>query len=179
MCIPASPGTIFTTAALVLAAAPAAAHGQQPPTPFTATQQAGVAVYTSPPATVIQALTSLLQERGEMAAEALPELQTALLSDLESRNRAQANSQESVVDRAQLEGLVTQAARSFVRDDGGRYLVSFTVEPDAAGGTRVTVVPVIIGAVPASDGPLGGRVLPSNGSLEQTLLTALAARLPG
>jgi hypothetical protein len=45
------------------------------------------------------------------------------------------------------------------------------------GGLRLTVTPTIIATVGGGEGPLGGRPLPSNGSLESSILDSLARRL--
>ena len=75
--------------------------------------------------------------------------------------------------------LVPAEFRRFIGVQGGRYVLELTVEPASDGGLKVTVVPTIIATVGDGEGPLGGRPLPSNGTLESTILDALTARLGG
>ncbi len=69
--------------------------------------------------------------------------------------------------------------RRFIGDEGGRYVLELTVEAAGDGGLKVTVVPTIIATVRGGEGPLGGRPLPSNGTLERAILDSLSRRLGG
>ncbi len=143
--------------------------------------QAGqnVAVYTQSPRQVADALTSILVERKELPAAAAPELATGLAAAVEEREEGRFSSQSVDLSREDLQGLVPEEFRQYVSDAGGRYVVSITLQPGGEGGTRVTIVPTLIATVPAADGPLGGRILRSNGTLESEIFQAMAARLGG
>ena len=73
--------------------------------------------------------------------------------------------------------LVPEEFRDFIGDEGGRYVLELTLEPAADGGLRLTVTPTIIATVRGGEGPLGGRPLPSNGTLENSILSSLSNRL--
>lgn len=134
------------------------------------------AVFSESPRAVIEALSAVLVERGELAAEAAGEFEESAVAAFDSSGEAEMSSESRELARTDLEALVREDARHYVRDGGGRYVVSIAVEA-ADGGTRVTVVPTIVAYVPGMENPLGGRPLPSNGTLERAILEAVGERL--
>jgi hypothetical protein len=58
-------------------------------------------------------------------------------------------------------------------------VLELTLKLAADGGLRVEVTPTIIATVRGGEGPLGGRPLPSNGTLENSVLQSLTRRLGG
>ncbi len=138
-----------------------------------------MADYTQSPRQVGEAVTAALVQRGELSAASAQEVNAALAAYAERGEPGQMSSQSMDVGREDLLGMVAEPFRKFVGDAGGRYVVNITVEQTAAGGARVTVVPIIIATVREADGPLGGRVLRSNGTIEAAILQAVTARLGG
>lgn len=138
-----------------------------------------VATFDASPTRVIEALTGVLQVRGALSADMVPELRTDLIESFQSQREAQLSSRSVAVEAAELARLVPEDVRRFIGDEGGRYVLELTLEPAPDGGTRLTVNPVIIATVGGGEGPLGGRPLPSNGSLESSIFEALRSRLRG
>ena len=89
------------------------------------------------------------------------------------------NSESVALASEDLARLVPEDFRRFIGDEGGRYVLELTMEPAADGGLRLLVTPTIIATVEGGEGPLGGRPLPSNGTLESSILDSLARRLGG
>lgn len=139
--------------------------------------QQNFAVYTQSPSRVIDALTSVLVDRSALSAEVVPDLGTSLVSAFQDRAEARLNSESVLLSRDELVDLVPEEFRRFVGDAGGRYVVTLTLEPAPDGGTRVTVTPTLIATVGGGEGPMGGRPLPSNGTLESSILGAISNRL--
>ncbi len=138
-----------------------------------------MADYTQSPQQVSEAVTAALVQRGELAAGTAPEANAFMARAVERGEPGQLSSQSMDVGRGALLEMVAEPFRKFVGDAGGRYVVNITVEPTAAGGARVTVVPIIIATVRGADGPLGGRVLRSNGTIEAAILQAVTTGLGG
>ena len=138
--------------------------------------QQQTAVFSESPRAVIEALSAVLVERGELEAAAAREVSESAVAAFESERAAELSSESSELTRAELAALVPEDARRFVGDGGGRYVVSIAIEA-ADGATRVTVTPTLVAYVPGMEDPLGGRPLPSNGTLERAILAALAERL--
>lgn len=141
--------------------------------------QQNFADYAQSPNQVVETLTSVLVQRSELSAGLAGQLSGDLLTAIRDQGDAQLNSQSVNVDRGGLESLVPEEYRRFIGDEGGRYILSITLEPAADGGLRVTVNPTIIATVRGGEGPLGGRPLPSNGTLESAVLQSLSERLGG
>lgn len=141
--------------------------------------QQNVANYTQRPEQVSEAVTAALVERGELTAATAREANNFMVRRFGQGEPGQVGSQSMDVDRERLLGMVAEPFRKFVGDAGGRYVVNVTVEQTATGGARVTVVPTIIATVREADGPLGGRVLRSSGTIEAAILQAVSARLGG
>ena len=137
------------------------------------------ATFDASPSRVVEVLTGTLQQRQALSAEMVPGLRTSLLESLQSGREAQLSSRSMSVGAEELAGLVPEDVRRFIGDEGGRYVLEMTIEPAPDGGTRLTVNPVIIATVGGGEGPLGGRPLPSNGSLERAIFDALRGRLGG
>jgi len=137
------------------------------------------ATFAAGPGQVIEALTGVLQARQALSADMVPGLRTSLLESLQSQRQAQLSSRSVAAGAEELAGLVPEDMRRFIGDEGGRYVLELTIEPAPDGGTRLTVNPVIIATVGGGEGPLGGRPLPSNGSLERAIFEALRGRLAG
>lgn len=139
--------------------------------------QQNFAVYSQSPGQVVDALTSILVLRDELAADVAPQLGTNLLTAFQQRDEAQLTSQSISLGTTELQNLIPEEFRRFVSDAGGRYVLSITLVPAADGGLRVSVTPTIIATVGGGEGPLGGRPLPSNGTLESSVLQAMSERL--
>ena len=139
--------------------------------------QQNFAVYSQSPGQVVDALTSILVLRDELAADVAPQLGTNLLTAFQQRDEAQLSSQSISLSTTELQNLIPEEFRRFVSDAGGRYVLSITLVPAADGGLRVSVTPTIIATVGGGEGPLGGRPLPSNGTLESSVLQAMSERL--
>lgn len=135
------------------------------------------ATFDRSPERVIEALTGALQVRDALSAEMVPELRTSLLDAFQSQREAHLSSRSVPVGSDELARLVPEEVRRFIGEQGGRYVLELTLEPAPDGGTRLTVNPVIIATVGGGEGPLGGRPLPSNGSLESSIFDALRERL--
>lgn len=135
------------------------------------------AVFSQGPSRVVDALTQVLVQRDALAAEVVPGLGRGLVEALESSQEALLNSESVALSAQDLARLVPEEQRRFIGEGGGRYVLSLTLEPAADGGIRVTVTPTIIATVGGGEGPLGGRPLASNGTLESAILEALSARL--
>ncbi len=137
------------------------------------------AVFDRRPAPVLEALTNVLTDRNALAADLAPELRTNLLERLRDGGMAQFSSESVNLSVSQLADLVPQDYRRFIGEEGGRYVLEIGLEPAADGGVRVSVTSTLIATVRGGEGPLGGRPLPSNGTLERSILDALRQRLGG
>ena len=137
------------------------------------------AVYEQSPNQVVDALTDLLAGQGALSADLMDQLDPGLLDALNAQRLARLNSESVSLAMDELARLVPEEFRRFIGEQGGRYVLELTMEPAADGGLRVTVVPTIIATVRGGEGPLGGRPLPSNGTLESQILDALTRRLGG
>jgi hypothetical protein len=137
------------------------------------------AIFDQSPSRVVEALTSVLVDRDALSADLVPELRTSLIDAFSARQEARLNSESVSLGREQLVRLVPEEFRRFIGDEGGRYVLELSLEPAPDGGLRLTVTPTIIATVRGGEGPLGGRPLPSNGTLESTILEALTRRLGG
>jgi hypothetical protein len=62
-------------------------------------------------------------------------------------------------------------------DAEGRYLVSFHVEKDGDSQSRVTIGVRVILSDPTEDGPLRGKLVPSNGALEKRYFKVLTEQV--
>jgi hypothetical protein len=137
------------------------------------------AIFNQESGRVIDALTDVLVAQGALAADLSDRLDSGLLDALRSRGEAHLNSESVSLGSDELAALVPEDVRRFIGDEGGRYVLELTMEPAPDGGLRVVVTPTIIATVRGGEGPLGGRPLPSNGTLEQRILDALRSRLGG
>jgi hypothetical protein len=137
------------------------------------------AVFTQPPGRVVDALTAELVSRDALSAALADELEAGVLSAFNAQREAFLNSESVALDSDDLARLVPEEFRRFIGDEGGRYVLELTMEPAPDGGLRLTVTPTIIATVEGGEGPLGGRPLPSNGTLESSILESLTRRLGG
>jgi hypothetical protein len=135
-------------------------------------------VFSQPAAGVIDALTGVLLERGALRAEQVDPTTTALLSAVNRQEQGEFRTSSVDVDRAALSGLIPANVTQFLTESGGRYVLEVRIA-ESASGTRVTIAPVIVITIPGTENPLGGRVVPSNGTLERQIVTALRERLAG
>lgn len=135
------------------------------------------AVFSQTPSQVVGALTAALVESGALSADLAPELGTSLVEALTTRQEGFLSSQSVSLGADELARLVPEDYRHFIGEEGGRYVLELSLRPAADGGLRVTVTPTIIATVRGGEGPLGGRPLPSNGTLENSILQSLARRL--
>lgn len=136
--------------------------------------QQNSATYTQSPRQVVDALTSVLVQQSALSAEIVPALGTDLVAAFEERREARLNSESISLNHDDLAKLVPEDYHRLIGEAGGRYVLTLTLEPAADGGTRVTVTPTLIATVGGGEGPLGGRPLPSNGTLESSILESLA-----
>lgn len=137
------------------------------------------AIFSQPPSRVVDALSAELVARNALSAGLAEDLEASVLSAFTSRREAFLNSESVALGSEDLAKLVPEEFRRFIGDEGGRYVLEFTMEPAADGGLRLSVTPTIIATVEGGEGPLGGRPLPSNGTLESSILNSLARRLGG
>ena len=137
------------------------------------------AVFSQSPDRVVGELTAVLVESGALSADLASELGTTLVDSYATRQEGFLSSQSVSLGTDDLARLVPEEYRRFIGDEGGRYVVELTLKPAADGGLRVEVTPTIIATVRGGEGPLGGRPLPSNGTLENSILQSLTRRLGG
>ena len=137
------------------------------------------AVYNQSPDRVLEALTAELVSRDALTSDLASELGGSLLDAFAAGGPTQFNSESVVQSSNELAALVPEEFRHFIGDEGGRYVLELSMKPAVDGGLRLTVTPVIIATVRGGEGPLGGRPLPSNGSLESSILESLSRRLGG
>ncbi len=157
---------------VVLAATPCATRAQGIPAPGIDTLFARAADE------VIDALASALS-LGDLMAGASPTSIVAAMQDaMERLQTGVVRTASQAVDSAGLARLVTPPAARFIGPQGGRYVLDVIVTEVTAGETRVRVAPLLIAMVPNSDSPLGGRPLPSSGTVERQTLATIASALP-
>jgi hypothetical protein len=137
------------------------------------------AVYNQSPSQVVDALTGALVGQGALSADLAEQLESSVIDAFNTRSTAFLSSESVGLGSADLARLVPDEFRHFIGDEGGRYVLEFSLEPAADGGLRITVTPTIIATVRGGEGPLGGRPLPSNGMLENTILQAVSEQLGG
>jgi hypothetical protein len=137
------------------------------------------AVFTQPPNRVVDALTAELVARSALSADLADELEAGVLGAFNERREALLNSESVALGSEDLARLVPEEFRRFIGDEGGRYVLELTMEAAPDGGLRLSVTPTIIATVEGGEGPLGGRPLPSNGTLESSILDSLVRRLGG
>jgi hypothetical protein len=137
------------------------------------------AVFSQSPDRVVDALTATLVESGALSADLAPELGTGLVDAFTTRQEGVLSSQSVSLATDDLARLVPEEYRRFIGEEGGRYVLELTLKVAADGGLRVEVTPTIIATVRGGEGPLGGRPLPSNGTLENSILDSLTRRLGG
>lgn len=137
------------------------------------------AVYNQSPNQVLDALTAELVARDALSSDLAEQLESTMLEVFSSRQQALFNSESVSLVASELARLVPEEFREFIGEEGGRYVLELTMEPAADGGLRLTVTPTIIATVRGGEGPLGGRPLPSNGTLESSILESLSRRLGG
>lgn len=135
------------------------------------------AVFDRRPDPVLEALMNVLTDRSALTADLAPELRTGLVETLRAGEPIQFSSESVALNVSQLADLVPQEYRRFIGEEGGRYVLEIGLEPAADGGIRVSVNSTLIATVRGGEGPLGGRPLPSNGTLERSILDALRQRL--
>ncbi|UCF19138.1 MAG: hypothetical protein JSU87_14595 [Gemmatimonadota bacterium] len=153
-------------------AAPSSAQEREPP-------PQAVAVYQQGLGDVANAMTAILVERNELPASMAEAYTTHVAAAVEAGETTRMSSGSVAIGRAELERLIPAEQQRYLNAAGGRYVLNVTMEPMEGGGTRVTIVPTIIATVPEAYGPMGGRVLRSNGTLEAEIFEAMAGRFGG
>ncbi len=135
------------------------------------------AIFDQSPSRVLDALTAELVSRNALAGEFAEQLEASLVEAFAARQEARFSSESVSLPQAELLRLVPEEFGRFIGESGGRYVLELNLEPAPDGGLRLTVTPTIIATVRGGEGPLGGRPLPSNGTLESSILEALGRRL--
>ncbi len=121
---------------------------------------------------VFETITALLVERDEMTAAVASDWMAQSRSALDNREPVRVTSESVDVSADQLRDLVRADQTGFVSDAGGRYYLTISITPESRARTTVAVVATFVGATPGP-GPIGGRPLASNGSIERAVLDAL------
>ncbi len=142
-------------------------------------QSQNFAVFSQGPGRLLDALTAELVSRDALSADFAEDLESDLVRTFADQRQVQFSSESVSLGQDELGRLVPEEFRRFIGDAGGRYVLELTLEPARDGGLRLTVTPTIIATVRGGEGPLGGRPLPSNGTLERSVLDALSRRLGG
>ena len=156
---------------------PAQEDNQGEPSSDEMGRQENVAEFVESPAEVIGALVTALVQRGELKESVAAAMRESAVASIQSQQQAQLSSDSKEIGADELKSLAKTESQRYVTERGGRYVVNFVAEPLGAGGTRLTVSPTLVAFVRGMDGPLGGRPLPSNGTLERTLLMAVRQAL--
>ena len=156
---------------IVLAVACSYEMGSQMP------DQLNFAIYEQSPDRVVDALTAELVARNAFASDLADDLEAGLVEAFAAGQETRFNSESVSLAQDELARLVPEEFRRFIGDEGGRYVLEFALEPAGDGGLRLTVTPTFIATVRGGEGPLGGRPLPSNGTLENSILQSVSRRL--
>jgi hypothetical protein len=127
-------------------------------------------------ADVLGRALDLLVTRGEMGAGPASEWSSTGLRSLEDEGRLELTSESVARPADTLRAFVVADQRRFVGDAGGRYYLTVRIIRGDEASTAVEVVATIVAAT-AGPGPIGGRPVRSNGTLERAFLDALAASL--
>ncbi len=164
----------------LLAAAAAAACSAAVPGQVESRDPAQVAevrrTFDRRPAEVLGRALEVLVARGEMASGPASEWASTGARKLEDEGRLELTSESLASPADTLRTFVVADQRRFVGDTGGRYFLTVRIIREAASSTTVEVVSTIVAAT-AGPGPLGGRPVASNGTLERAFLDALEASL--
>jgi hypothetical protein len=94
---------------------------------------------------------------------------------LANRERGLINTASIQASNGLLREIISPEFLPFLGRQDGRYLLSFLIESQG-GETKVTITPLIVVSMPAEN-PLGGRPVPSNGTLEKQHFERIARRL--
>jgi hypothetical protein len=134
--------------------------------------------FTRSPSEVLDRTLDLLVQRGTMASDDASEWAPTGRRTLEEEGSVEVTG--ASVDRTadSLRTYVVADQRSLVRDTGGRYYLTVRVVRAGASSATVAVAATIIATTPGP-GPLGGRPVASNGTLERAFLDALSAAIGG
>ncbi len=126
---------------------------------------------------VASALASAFAEQQMVQPGTEDELAAAVRNVLSRSASAGVRSVSTPLDSTGLANWVLPVARRYIRAVGGRYVMDAIISEVDAAQTRLRIVPLFIAEVPESDGPLGGRPLPSAGVIERQVLGAVTAQL--
>jgi hypothetical protein len=132
--------------------------------------------FDSPSASVLDRAVDVLVERGELSAAAASGWTTDGQRTLRDEGRLELTGESVARPADTLRTYVVDAQRRFVGETGGRYYLTVRIVRDAEASTTVGVVATII-ATTSGPGPIGGRPLRSDGTLERAFLDALDASL--
>jgi hypothetical protein len=94
---------------------------------------------------------------------------------LANRDRGLINTRSIPVSNKRLREIVAKEVLDYIRDQDGRYLLSFVLQK-SGDQTKVTVSPMIIVNMPVEN-PLGGQPVASNGTIEKQHLDAVVKLL--
>ncbi len=125
---------------------------------------------------VLDALVALLVERGEMSSPVAENWVAQSAATLGRLQPVQLTSESVDVPAAALRGFVHEDQVRFVGEGGGRYYLTIPITPESRAQSSVEVIVTMVATTP-TPGPLGGRPVASNGTLEQALLDALRTAL--
>ncbi len=153
---------------------PASAAAQPAPVPGTIDTILGQS-----PEQVVSALAAALGQQQMLQPGTERAIASAVMDALGRSANAGIRSMSLPLDSVGLANWVQPAAGRYISPVGGRYVMDAIVSEAANATTRLRLVPLFIAEVPESDGPLGGRPLPSAGVVERQILGAVMTQLSG
>ena len=142
-----------------------------------AQEAAFVAVFDQSATEVANAVSAVLVGRGELPQTTADPMSVDVREAIVRNQQGAFTSQSISVASAELSDMVAEPARGLIGDAGGRYVLTIVLVPEQGGATRTTVHATLVATIPGAHGPLGGRLLPSNGSMENAVLQAVASAL--
>jgi hypothetical protein len=128
------------------------------------------------PADVLDGTLALLVARGEMASAAASEWAPTGRRTLQEQGQVEMTGTSVSQPADTLRTHVVADQARLVGESGGRYWLTIRVVREGGASATVGVAAAIVATTPGP-GPLGGRPVASNGTLERGFLDALAAAL--
>jgi len=130
------------------------------------------------PTDVLDGTLDVLVARGEMASAAASEWAPTGRRTLQDQGRVEMTGTSVTQSADTLRTHVVPEQVRLVGESGGRYYLTIRIVREGAASATVGVTATIVATTPGP-GPLGGRPVASNGTLERGFLDALAASLAG